>query len=127
MKSDDRWFLRPDKSGCNYHSGHLPVHKSHVDVSIQTMNDVIVQYVNELLQQKISASLISNLVQTRYNISINHHAIRRHHQKLLMPLLDAASSSPYGTPVDKLISDFSGRSDTSYIYVTHSIRICHML
>ena len=38
-----------------------------------------------------------------------------------MPLLDASSSSPYGTPVDRLISDFSGRSDTSYIYVTHSI------
>jgi len=80
-----------------------------------------VNYINQLLQQKISASLISNVVQARYKITINQQAIRRHHRKLLLPLLNDASSTPYGSAVDRLISDFSGRSDTSYMYVTHSI------
>ena len=119
--ADERWYIRRNKNNCFSHTGHLPVCPNHVDVSINHLDVKVDQYVCELLDELINASQISNLVFQKFGINISDNAIRQYHQKRLGPLLNDAILEPFGSAVDRLISDFKKRNDSSFMYVTHSI------
>ena len=120
-KADERWYIRRNKSNCYSHTGHLPVCPDHVDVSINHLDVKVDEYICELLDELVTASQISNLVFQKFGINISDNAVRQYHHRRLGPLLNDAISQPFGSAVDKLISDFTHRNDCSFMYVTHSI------
>ena len=57
-KNDNKWYLRHNKETDNYHSGHLPIANSHLQMSILNIDKEVLEYVDELLSQKVDAKKI---------------------------------------------------------------------
>jgi hypothetical protein len=120
---DQKWYLRHSgPKNITYsmtHSDHMPMQYNHANVSINNVPDEAMKYIDECLQEQITAPLICNLVRSRYNVSVSEKLINRYRHKMLYDVLDECNDKPYGTPVDRLISLFTARNDVSFVYITH--------
>ena len=73
------------------------------------------------LNDHVPSSTITKLVLQTYDWIISQKVIYQYRDNLEYLILKEASDLPYDTPVDRLIAEFSKKSDICFVYFTHNI------
>ena len=121
---DQKWYLlHATKKNQNQlcHKGHIPVCPQHLSSRLQHLPDDLTEFINNNLQERIAPAMIVRMVKTSYNTTLTKDDLFRHRDKLLYKMLDDTTSTPYGTPIDKMINHFSQKEDVSFMYVMHDM------
>ena len=123
-KSDQGWYLSYS-SGHNkcspYHKHHLPINIEHISISLRHLPPAIDTFIIHLLNERVPPSTITKLVSQHYGKTISEQSVFKQRDNISYSLLKETSDLPYGTPVERLIAEFSMKSDVSFMYVTHDI------
>jgi hypothetical protein len=120
---DQKWYLRHSgPNNVNYttvHQHHLPSYSCHTAVSVTDLSEETKKYISECLHENIAATLICNLVRSRFNIVVTVQLIMRYRDYLMYQILEQCNTKPFGSPVEALTAQFSARDDVSFLYITH--------
>ena len=121
-KIDHTWHLRYQSGNCKSdgnHKGRIPVHSSHISQSIKHLPNDVDTFIQVSIQNHVSYSIIYQLVLQLYQQTLTEVDICHYRDKLSYNLLRAAFDLPYGTPIEKLITEFRLKKDVSFCYVLH--------
>ena len=108
-KIDKKWYLRYRSGRCKCdgkHKGHIPVHCKHISQSIKHLPHDVDTFIKNSLENHVSSSAITQLVLQQYNHTITEVDICHYRNKISYNFCKSTSDLPYGTPVEKLISEF---------------------
>ena len=123
-KGDEKWYLRYSyrTNKCNpYHNGHIPLCVEHVTMALRHLPPEIDQFIVHHLNEHVHSTTIAKLILQTYGKVVTAMAIRQYRDNINYSILKATSDLPYGTPVERLIAEFSKKTDVSFVYVTHDI------
>lgn len=117
------WFLKNRKKfnsdSITYHTNHIWIDPIHLPVPQGTINKHVSDSIMSLLESGININSIITHIKSIHNLNIEYQTIYNMRNVAISHLIDAISSNPGGSSVDKLISIFSASKNVSFVYTVH--------